>query len=63
MAVFSLSRNESLEPRVYPFDPRKHMRQVADLVGAVFADEIDADGRSVLRRCRPWDASVRSWVA
>ena len=25
------------------------MRQVADLVGAVFADEIDADGRSVLK--------------
>ena len=25
------------------------MRQVADLVGAVFADEIDADGRSVLQ--------------
>ena len=49
MAVFPLSRNESVEPGVYPFDPRKHMRQVADLVGAVFADEIDADGRSMLQ--------------
>ena len=49
MAVFSLSRNESLEPGVYPFDPRKHMRQVAELVGAVFVDELDSDGRSMLQ--------------
>jgi ribosomal protein S18 acetylase RimI-like enzyme len=49
MAVFSLSRPESIEPGVYPFDPRKHLRQVADLVGTVFADEMDAEGRNMLR--------------
>ncbi len=49
MTVFLLSRPESIEPGVYPFDPRKHLRQVADLVGAVFADEMDAEGRNMLR--------------
>lgn len=49
MAVFSLSRHESPEPGVYPFDPAKHLRQVADLVSAVFADELDGEGRSALK--------------
>ena len=32
-----------------PFDPGRHMRQVAQLVGQVFADELDERGRGALR--------------
>ena len=32
-----------------PFDGRRHLRQVAELIGAVFADELDANGRSALQ--------------
>ncbi|MDQ1301057.1 MAG: N-acetyltransferase protein [Chloroflexota bacterium] len=49
MAVFALNRHETREPGVYPFNPRKHLRQVADLVGAVFAAELDAEGRNALQ--------------
>lgn len=52
MAVFVVSRAESTRSGVQPFDARRHMRQVADLVGQVFADELDANGRSMLREMR-----------
>ena len=48
MGVFTLSRAESAEPGIYPFDPHKHLRQVAELVSAVFAQELDAEGRNAL---------------
>lgn len=32
-----------------PFDPGRHMRQVANLVATVFADELDSRGRGALR--------------
>ncbi|MGC8782230.1 MAG: GNAT family N-acetyltransferase, partial [Anaerolineae bacterium] len=49
MAVFALHRRQSLEPGIYPFEPHRHLRQVADLVGEAFAAELDAEGRGVLR--------------
>jgi len=49
MAVFALNRRETLAPGVYPFSPRKHLRQVADLVGAVFGAELDEEGRYALQ--------------
>ncbi len=48
MAAFIVTRSEAREgPQ--PFDPSRHMRQVADLVATVFADELDARGRGALR--------------
>ncbi len=48
MAAFIITRSEAREgPQ--PFDPSRHMRQVADLVAAVFADELDQRGRGALR--------------
>ena len=48
MAAVIVSRSEAREgPQ--PFDPSRHMRQVADLVATVFSDELDARGRGALR--------------
>lgn len=48
MAAFIITRSEAREgPQ--PFDPSRHMRQVADLVATVFSDELDARGRGALR--------------
>lgn len=48
MAAFIVTRSEAREgPQ--PFDASRHMRQVADLVAAVFAEELDARGRGALR--------------
>jgi ribosomal protein S18 acetylase RimI-like enzyme len=47
-----LYRSDPAEPGVHPFDARYHLRQVAELVGSVFADELDATGRSVLDEMR-----------
>ncbi len=52
MAVFALNRRETLKPGVYPFNPYKHLRQVAELVGAVFAADLDAESRGALREVR-----------
>lgn len=52
MAVIALRKRETLEPGVYPFNPRKHLRQVADLVGEVFAAELDVEGRNALHEVR-----------
>ncbi len=52
MAVFALNRQETLKPGVYPFDPYRHLRQVADLVSTVFAADLDAESRSALREVR-----------
>ncbi len=49
MAIFALHRRQSLEPGIYPFEPHRHLRQVAELVGEAFASELDAEGRSLLR--------------
>ncbi len=49
MAVVALTRSEARSDGVQPFDPRWHMRQVTELVGSVFAAELDAGGRSALR--------------
>lgn len=45
-------RSEAVHDGVQPFDPRRHMRQVADLLGVVFADEFDARGRSAVAEMR-----------
>jgi ribosomal protein S18 acetylase RimI-like enzyme len=49
MAVFALKRQETLAPGVYPFNSRKHLHQVVDLVSAVFGPELDEDGRNALQ--------------
>jgi ribosomal protein S18 acetylase RimI-like enzyme len=48
MAVTALARSEPMDAGLHPFDPRYHIRGVAELVGAVFADEMDARGRSMM---------------
>lgn len=52
MAAIALKRCETLKPGVYPFNPRKHLRQVADLVSDVFAAELDLEGRYALQEVR-----------
>ncbi|MCX7670825.1 MAG: GNAT family N-acetyltransferase [Anaerolineae bacterium] len=49
MAVFAFHRRHTLEPGIYPFEPHRHLRQVAELVGEVFAGELDAEGRGLVR--------------
>lgn len=49
MAVYVFGRTDTVRDGPQPFDPGRHMRQVADLVGQVFADELDARGRNALR--------------
>lgn len=48
MSAYILTRPEARDgPQ--PFDPSRHMRQVANLVATVFADELDSRGRGALR--------------
>jgi ribosomal protein S18 acetylase RimI-like enzyme len=48
LAVHFMARSEARDgPQ--PFDPARHMRQVAELVARVFADELDTRGRGALR--------------
>ena len=49
MAVSIFVRAEAPRSGPQPFDPSRHMRQVAQLVSLVFADELDDRGRSALR--------------
>jgi ribosomal protein S18 acetylase RimI-like enzyme len=58
MAVFVLNRRETQAPGVYPFSPRKHLRQVADLVSAVFGAELDEEGRYALQ-----EVQAVSWLS
>jgi ribosomal protein S18 acetylase RimI-like enzyme len=48
VSAYILTRPEARDgPQ--PFDPGRHMRQVASLVATVFADELDSRGRGALR--------------
>lgn len=49
MTAFVIARPRPEQDGPQPFDPGRHMRQVARLVGVVFADELDARGRKSLR--------------
>jgi ribosomal protein S18 acetylase RimI-like enzyme len=49
MAVTVLVHSGPTSPGLHSFEPRHHMRGVAELVGSVFADEMDARGRSMMR--------------
>jgi ribosomal protein S18 acetylase RimI-like enzyme len=49
MAVTAWVRSEPTGAGLHPFDPGHHMRGVAELVSSVFADEMDARGRSMMR--------------
>jgi ribosomal protein S18 acetylase RimI-like enzyme len=49
VAVSIFIRSEAPRSGPQPFDPGRHMRQVAQLVSQVFADELDDRGRSALR--------------
>lgn len=42
----------SANKNLRPFDPRRDLKAVADLVELCFSDTLDADGRSYLRRLR-----------
>src|SRR5512138_1136304 len=49
MTAIAWSRPDAAEEGVVPFDGRRHLRQVAELISAVFADELDASGRGALQ--------------
>jgi ribosomal protein S18 acetylase RimI-like enzyme len=49
MAVTILARSEALQDGLQAFDARRHLSGVAELVGRVFADELDARGRNAVR--------------
>ena len=49
MAVSVLARSDTVQDGLQAFDARRHLGGVADLVGRVFADELDARGRSAVR--------------
>jgi ribosomal protein S18 acetylase RimI-like enzyme len=49
MAVSILARSDAARDGIQPFEPARHLRQVADLVAEVFAGELDARGRSAVR--------------
>jgi ribosomal protein S18 acetylase RimI-like enzyme len=49
VAVSIFVRSEAPRSGPQPFDPGRHMRQVAQLVSSVFADELDDRGRNALR--------------
>ncbi len=51
MAASILIRSEPGDG-LQPFDPGRHIIQVADLVGEAFADELDDRGRNALREMR-----------
>jgi ribosomal protein S18 acetylase RimI-like enzyme len=52
MAAWILTRSQSTREGLQPFDPRRDLRQVAELVGSVFAQELDASGRSAVQEMR-----------
>jgi ribosomal protein S18 acetylase RimI-like enzyme len=49
MTAIAWNRSEAAEQGVTPFDARRHLRQVADLIGEAFADELDANGRGAIQ--------------
>jgi ribosomal protein S18 acetylase RimI-like enzyme len=49
MATAAFIRSDPVGAGLHPFDPYHHMRGVAELVGSVFSDEMDARGRSMMR--------------
>jgi len=49
MAAYVIVRSDAMRDGPQPFDAGRHMRQVAQLVGQVFADELDDRGRGALR--------------
>lgn len=49
MTAYVIGRPRQEQDGPQPFDPGRHMRQVARLVGSVFANELDARGRRALR--------------
>jgi len=49
MAVTAFARSDPAQEGVVAFNATRHLRQVAELVGATFADELDANGRASLR--------------
>jgi ribosomal protein S18 acetylase RimI-like enzyme len=52
MAAWILTRSQSAREGLQPFDPRRDLRQVAELVGSVFAEELGANGRGALQEMR-----------
>ncbi|PKO20506.1 MAG: hypothetical protein CVU38_19735 [Chloroflexi bacterium HGW-Chloroflexi-1] len=52
MVVTAFARSDSTREGVVPFNAARHLRQVTELVSAIFADELDASGRSMLREMR-----------
>lgn len=52
MAAYILSRTDTSPDGPQPFDPARHMRQVAELVASVFSEELDARGRTALNEMK-----------
>ncbi len=52
MSAWILTRSEPVREGLQPFDPQQDLRQVAELVSAVFTDELDASGRNALQEMR-----------
>ncbi len=52
MAAYILSRTDTSNDGLQPFDPARHLRQVAELVSSVFSEELDARGRSALHEMK-----------
>ncbi len=52
MASYTFVGARTPRSGLQPFDPARHMFQVADLVAQVFAAELDAKGRQALREMR-----------
>ncbi len=58
MTAFTLARTGAATSGLQPFDARRHMRQVADLIAEAFADDLDGSGRNMIH-----DMRLASWLS
>ena len=63
--TFPLSEVRSTHPHIRPFDVRKDLPAVADLVERCFADTLDADGRRTIQNMRStaMNPQILRWVS
>jgi ribosomal protein S18 acetylase RimI-like enzyme len=52
MTAITWERGDVHDQGLCPFDGRRHLQQVAELISVVFADELDASGRGALQEMR-----------
>ncbi len=58
MTAFTLARTGAAPSGLQPFDARRHMRQVADLITEAFADDLDGSGRNMIH-----DMRLAAWLS